>query len=132
MERVAGIKFLSKYLVKEYAEEKGRTFLDVLFNLIEKDGECCENGGANEVDKAWLRLAAATAILKLGCHKHYEQYITPNRFQQLALLPSVCFSFVSRSQFSDPLLSRICKRIKIREFESFPHSFLIGPKYCRA
>jgi sister-chromatid-cohesion protein PDS5 len=88
-ERAAGIKFISKYLTQESdEEEKGRTFLDLLFKIIERDGECCTEGGANEVDKATLRLASATAILKLGRQKRYEQYITPSRFQQLALFSS--------------------------------------------
>jgi hypothetical protein len=77
------------YLLQEIDEEYGQSFLDILFGLLEKDGECCEKDGANQTDKATMRLAAATAILKLGRQKTYEQYITLSRFEQLALLSSV-------------------------------------------
>ncbi|KAK0622899.1 armadillo-type protein [Immersiella caudata] len=68
------------------AKDKAKPVWKMLTKLVKEEGEICKTKDTPKHHKARLRLLAAQLILKLCTQKHFDDLLTPEGFNMIALL----------------------------------------------
>ncbi|KAK0645913.1 armadillo-type protein [Cercophora newfieldiana] len=68
------------------AKDKAKPVWKMLVKLVKEEGEICKTKDTPKHHKARLRLLAAQLMLKLCTQKHFDDLLTPEGFNMLALL----------------------------------------------
>ncbi|RUS17197.1 armadillo-type protein [Endogone sp. FLAS-F59071] len=120
--KLLGLKILINRLVAlardepENAADEAQYVFKTLWALINNNGELLSDNSTRPSYKSRLRLAAARAVLKLARHKVYEDMITTQDFETLALTIQDSCNYV-RSLFAQRLIKYLgARRIHTRYY----------------
>ncbi|KAF8783022.1 Sister chromatid cohesion protein PDS5 like protein [Argiope bruennichi] len=101
--KVEGMKMIVRWLLGlKSAAQSGVSTLRLLTTVILHRGDLMEKGHVSPAERSWLRLTAASCMLKLCQEPNYAEVITQEQFQVLALvINDECYEV--RERFSQKL-----------------------------
>lgn len=101
--KVEGMKMIVRWLLGlKTATQSGVSTLRLLTTVILHRGDLMEKGHVSPAEKSWLRLTAATCMIKLCQEPSYAEVISLEQFQVLALvINDECYEV--RERFSQKL-----------------------------
>ncbi|CAB1458212.1 unnamed protein product [Pleuronectes platessa] len=108
--KIQGIKLMVRWLlgVKNNQSKSGNSTLRMLTAILHSDGDLTEQGRMGKPDMSRLRLAAASALLKLAQEPCYHEIITLEQYQLCALvINDECYQV--RQCYSQKLHRGLCR-----------------------
>uniref|UniRef100_A0A6Q2XCK9 PDS5 cohesin associated factor B n=1 Tax=Esox lucius TaxID=8010 RepID=A0A6Q2XCK9_ESOLU len=108
--KIQGIKLMVRWLlgVKNNLSKSGNSTLRMLTAILHSDGDLTEQGKMGKPDMSRLRLAAASALLKLAQEPCYHEIITLEQYQLCALvINDECYQV--RQGFAQKLHKGLCR-----------------------